>query len=189
MTMKQHIITLAFLGITAFGISGIFAWPNTIASIGYFKLARNPWGTALYQDGLHQTIQFNGFVTSSQNDNTVLVHRIPDTSATIDFSRDDILFDATGVVYTESKIMELEAIASQSGLLLTKQKTDNRLAIPTNTLLYIINPRILGMVAIQFPTYTQVTINLERKTIDFPNTIKTIVIHVYDKIPVFKNTL
>ncbi len=189
MTMKQHIITLAFLGITAFGISGVFAWPNKIESVGYFKLARNPWGTAIYQDGLHQTIQFNGFNKTTKNDKTVIIERNPNALATIDYSRDDILLDAKGTVYTESKIQEMEAIATQSGMLLTHVQTDNRLSVPASTLLYLINPRIPGMVAIQFPSHTKVTINLERKAIEFPAAIKTLVVHVYDTIPSFKKNL
>lgn len=188
-TMKQHIIMFLFFCITVIGMSGIVAWPNRIDNIGYFKLATNPWGIALYEDGLHQTIQFNGFHKRTLNGSTIMLTRTSNTPATIEFGRDDILFNAEGILYTESRIQEIEAISSLSGLPIQRISAENRVSIPASSLLYIINPRIRGLIAVQFPSKIDVRINLDKKTIEFPNTTTDITVHVYDTLPQFLNRL
>ena len=171
--------------ITVFSMSGVPAWPSHINSVGYFKLSSNTWGTALYQDGLHSTLQFNGFLKTSVRDRTVILVRNRNKPANIDFSRDDIIFDSEGNVYTESKENEMRTIYYQSGISVIRFYTDNRLSVPAHDFVYIINPHIPGVIALQFPTSTTVSIDLERKTIEFPKTVSQITVHVYDTMPKF----
>jgi hypothetical protein len=186
--MKHHLVMFLFFCITVIGMSGIIAWPNHIDSVGFFKLAANPWGIALYEDGLHQTIQFNGFRTHTMNGSTIALSRTGNTPATIEFSRDDIIFNAEGALYTESRSQEIEAITSLSGLPLQRTSGDSRIA-SASSLLYIVNPQITGLVSVQFPSKTDVQIHLDKKTIEFPNTTTDITIHVYDALPQFLNRL
>lgn len=186
--MKHHLVMFLFFCITVIGMSGVVAWPNHIDSIGFFKLAANPWGIALYEDGLHKTIQFNGFHTQAMNGSTILLARTGNMPANIEFSRDDIIFNATGTLYTESQSQEIEAISSLSGVLLQRISGDNRIA-SASSLLYLVNPQIPGSVSIQFPSTTAVQIHLDKKTIEFPDTTGDITIHVYDRLPLFLNRL
>jgi hypothetical protein len=187
--MKQHIIMFLFFCITVIGMSGIVAWPNHIDSIGYFKLATNPWGTALYEDGLHQTIQFNGFHKQNINGSTIVFWQSGSTPASVEFGRDDIIFNAEGILYTEPNRQEIDAITTLTGIPLKKTPAENRASIPASPLLYLVNPQITGMLAIQFPSNTPVSINLDTKTITFPKTVTYITVHVYDTLPKFSTNL
>ena len=180
--VRTIFLMVAILAICAFGIAGIPAWPKHIDFVGSYKLAANPWGTALYQDGLHRNLQFNGFVKQTIQNNTILLHEDGNTSGTIDFSRDDILFDAEGNLYTESKEDEISTISSMSGILLKRVEVVNRTAIPASTLLYLVNPHIPGAVSIQFPQETTVVIDLDQKRIEFSKNITDLPIHVYEAI-------
>lgn len=177
-----------FFCITVFGMSGIVAWPNRIDHIGYFKLAGNPWGIALYEDGLHRTIQFNGFQQTSMNGSTITLSRNTHTPASIEFSRDDIIFTANGDLYTESRIQEIDTISFLSGLPLTRMGTDNRVAT-ISSIVYIVNPQIRGMVSVQFPSGTHSQIHLDKKTIEFTTDVTHITAHVYEDIPTFTTRL
>jgi len=186
--IKQHFVMFLFFCITVVGMSGVVAWPNRIDSIGYFKLATNPWGIALYEDGLHQTIQFNGFHKRTIHGATIVLARTGNTPANIEFSRDDIIFNTEGALYTESRLQEIEAISSVSGLPLQRISIDSRIA-SASSFLYMVNPQITGMISVQFPSLTNVRINLDKKTIEFPNTTTDITVHVYDALPLFVNRL
>lgn len=186
--IKQHLVMFVFFCITVIGMSGIVAWPNRIDNVGFFKLATNPWGMALYEDGLHQTIQFNGFAKRTVNGATVVFTRKVAAPANIEFSRDDIIFNAHGDLYTESRLQEIEAISSRSGLTLRHILKDSRIAT-ASALLYVVNPQITGSLSIQFPTGTNVHIHLDKKTIEFPDTTEEITVHIYNSLPVFLNRL
>jgi hypothetical protein len=186
--MKHHIIMFLFFCITVIGMSGVVAWPNHIDNIGYFKLATNPWGIALYEDGLHQTIQFNGFGKERIDGKTIMLKRIGTGPTNIEFSRDDIIFNAKGDLYTESRSQEIETISSISGLRLQRLSGDSRTAT-ASSLVYMVNPQITGGIAIQLPSGTNVQIRLDKKTIEFPDSNNNITVHVYDSLPTFRTSL
>lgn len=167
-------------------VSGMLAWKQPTYAVGYFNLANNSWGTALFQDGLHNSLQINGFTYSTIQGASVRFIRTQKTQTTIGFSRDDIIFDAEGNLYTESKESETRTVETQSGISLKKTQNPDRTAITIPSSFYLINPHIPGMLTIQITGINTATLNLEQKTITVPVHVTQIIIHAYTEIPTLK---
>ncbi len=88
--------TLLFILLTLAGVAGIPAWPKPETSVGYFKISKNPFGVAVYQDGPHASVQFKNATSFTVNGNTVHING----ATTVVYGRDDIIFDDTSI-YTE----------------------------------------------------------------------------------------
>lgn len=163
-------------------LNGRFVWTKPTETLGYFTIDKNAWGTAIYQEGLHNSIQFNGFEKHVRVNNLVTLKRTQTNASTIDFGRDDILFDDEGTLYTESKMQEIATISKDSGLSLIKIQTTNRLSIPASDRLFLINPRVPGALVITFPGNATVTVDLERKAIGFSHNVTMITVETFANI-------
>jgi len=69
------------------------------------------------------------------------------TAHTMTYSRDDIVFDAKGMLYTENTDSDTEFLESYYNIPLTRHDTGIRRA-ETPATVYVINPRIAGVLAI-----------------------------------------
>lgn len=164
------------------GIAGIHAWPTDEHSIGYFTYAKNPWGIAIYQPGIHTTIQWNGYTVVSQTGTTLVLKMQSVITPSMDFGRDDIIFDDEGNLYTESKESEIQTIHALSGMIIQKMQNSEKNITTGATQFFLINPHIPGVLKITFPNHSMTSINLDTKKIT--NTVNTpIVIKIYDQVP------
>jgi len=124
--MKKFLLFIFFL---AAGVAGSLPWPALPQSVGYYKISANQYGVAIYQDGLHNTVQFTGATSFQTNGSTIT---IPDTTSVL-YGRDDIIFDVTSV-YTDAPQEQI--------YYLQKTKTDKTLLPIT---FYLVNPRVPGV--------------------------------------------
>lgn len=191
--MKQTRMTISVRGIFILCavlavclVSGFFAWKQPTYAIGHFNLANNTWGTALFQDGLHTSVQINGFTYSTLGTTSVRFTRTQKTHTTMAFSRDDVIFDSEGNLYTESKESEIRTVETQSGISLKKAQNPDRTAITIPSSFYLINPHIPGMLTIQLTGIDTAKLNLEQKTITVPVHVTQIIVHAYTEIPTLK---
>lgn len=165
------------------GIAGVHAWPKNQRAVGYFTLAKNPWGIAIFQPGVHTTVQWNGYTTVSQNNNTVLLKTTGTTMPSIDFGRDDIIFDSEGNLYTESKESEIQALSTLSGIPLKKIQVSDKTISTDSARFFLVNPHIPGVMTYIMPENSITTIDRETKKIT--NTAATpITIKIYDSMPI-----
>lgn len=157
--MKTIFLTIGFILICLAGIAGLSSWKDE-TSVGYFKISKNPYGVAIYQDGQHASVQFVGAQSFTVQGNTVTIP----SASTITYSRDDIIFDATSI-YTEPTQDQID--------FLHKPKTSihNRI-IPIAHALYLVNPRIPGMLELRG---SNMQIDLDKKQVY--GTIITVVVH------------
>jgi len=178
---------VAICMIGAFGVLGVPTFPASIRTIGYWNITENSWGTAIFQNGLHNAIQYNAYHISEIDGTTAILTHDSGSVGLVTFGRDDIIFDAEGNLYTESNQKYVDTIQKEYGLKLVRGQIANRVDIPAETLLFIVNPSVAGAVAVQFPT--RPNINLEDNTITFAATTQTISVHVYTTLPHFEKNL
>lgn len=154
--MKQILFVIGFILLCFAGIAGISSWPQLQTSVGYYKIGTNPFGVAIYQDGLHNSIQFTGATGFSVRNNII---SIPGTT-TLVFGRDDIVFNAT-YIYTQPTQEQID--------FLKKVKTS---ATTLPDTVFLVNPDIPGMLEFQG---LDMRIDNAKKQITASGSIKVIV--------------
>lgn len=174
--MKNIRLLIAFALFCFAGIAGILSWPKQKTHIGYFDASTNPYGVAVYQDGPHASVQFNGAKNFTTQDNTIHLF-----AANVAYSRDDIIFDQAGVIYTEPTQEQIDMLKKITKKELKKVQTATRMVSLSFPVFYLINPNVPGMLEIRFPDNATPTINLETKIID-TSTPAGIVITAHDAI-------
>jgi len=159
--MKDIRLLLAFALLCFTGIAGISAWPKFETTLGYFKISKNPFGVAIYQEGLHKSVQFtNALSYTIQNQTVFITAKKP---ILINYSRDDILFDKNGTIYTEPTQEQIDLLSRLLQKSLTKSKTLERIIQFPSGEIYLVNPSIPGMLKIQ--SALSMPINLDTKII------------------------
>jgi hypothetical protein len=131
--MKQIAIFIGFILFCIAGLAGIPSWPKIETSVGYFKISKNPYGVAMYQDGKYASVEFENATSFAVNGNTITIS----SASAVMYSRDDIIFDTTSI-FTDPP-------QEQIGYL-RRSKTDT--SVLPNTV-YLINPHIPGVLELQ----------------------------------------
>lgn len=100
----------------------------------------------------------------------------------IAYSRDDIIFDASGNLYTEPPQEEQDYINKILSIPLVKIDAVKRVAPLYASRIFILNPQISGILDIQLPNDMQINIDRETKRILFGNRVGLITVTVHDSI-------
>lgn len=177
--MKKTLLLIGFALLTLAGIFGIPSWPRSETPIGYFTISKNPYGIAIYQGGRHASVQFENAGAFEVKGMTATIAG----PAHITYSRDDIIFDATGTLYTEPKQEEIDYVAATLGKSFIKIGTsDRKITLPVQTF-YLVNPHIPGMLEFRIPNESELRIDRDQKQIDgWTDTTVSVIIH--DKIAI-----
>jgi hypothetical protein len=177
--MKQIAFLIGFVLLVLAGVAGIPSWPKIETSAGYYSISKNPYGVAIYQDSKYASVQFVNARTYEVKGSTVTIV----APAYIAYSRDDIIFDATGTLYTEPNQDEIDYLSGSLGKQCTKVATSDRIIpLPVRTL-YLVNPHIPGLLEFHIPTGLPVRIDRDRKQIGgWTDTTVSVIIH--DKISI-----
>lgn len=124
--MKKFLLFIFFL---AAGIAGSLPWSTLPQLVGYYKISKNDFGVAIYQDGLHNSVEFRGATSFQVNDSTITISN----ATSIVYGRDDIIFDATSI-YTDP---------SQDQITFLQKVKTQETALPSR--FYLVNPRVPGV--------------------------------------------
>ncbi len=153
----KHIFTfIGFILLCLTGIAGIPSWPKPETSIGYYKISKNPYGVAIYQDGKHADVQFVDATGFSVKGRVITI----DALSKIVYSRDDIIFDATAI-YTDPPQEQIDYL---------RMKKVSTVTLPEA--IYLVNPHIPGMLELRG---SNMHIDINQKQIE--GSIKTIIVH------------
>jgi hypothetical protein len=154
--MKKIVPYLIFILCLTAGVAGIPSWPKTETAVDYYKISKNPYGIAIYQDGLHASVEFNKAKTFTISGNTIL---IPGANQ-LTYGRDDIVFDKTNI-YTDPPQDQIDYLK------MTKADT----SVLPNTV-FLVNPHIPGELELRG---TNLHIDLTNKQINGP--IDVVIVH------------
>lgn len=174
-TMKDLRYIMALVLLCFAGIAGISAWPRSDTSVGYFLIGKNPYGVAIYQEGPHASVQFTNAQSFTVKNNTVTIT----PASTITYSRNDIIFDATGTIYTEPTQGQIDMLSRLLGKSLVKVNSPERVIRISVNEIYLVNPSIPGMLGIQGDS--QISINRDMKTISFEQSVP-VMVTIHDAI-------
>lgn len=158
--MKRILFVIGFILLCLAGITGIPSWPKSETSVGYFKISKNPYGIAIYQDGAHASVQFVGAQSFTVRGNTITIPPV----STIVYGRDDIIFDDTSI-YTEPTQEQIDYLNKK------RVATLDRI-IPTAQTIYLVNPAIPGMLELRG---SNMRIDLDQKHIE--GSVTTVIVH------------
>lgn len=123
---------------------------NLTSALGYYQ-------PVVTFDGDYR-MTYYGRVTGSGIDITRTVSAVPidtvtATAHTMTFSRDDIVFDTKSILYTENTDSDIEFLKEYYNIPLARHDTKVRRAQANGTV-YVINPRITGVLAV-VPVYRE----------------------------------
>lgn len=181
--MKNDVkMVLAIFIIAVIGIIGIPKWPIDAQTIGNFRVAKNQFGIAIYQEQKYSQYQFNTFESYTVDKNVVTLSKINPLRPVIQYNRDDIIIDDQRILYTEPLMAELIFVEQKIGLPLIKDDAPERSIQVRSNKLLIINPRAPGILLIEFPKGINIFINRQEKTITTDESIKEIKITIYDDL-------
>jgi hypothetical protein len=147
------------------GVTGFFPWKQSDPTVGYFRVGTNPYGIAVYQEGPHASLQITKAKTYAIAGKTITIAAPVTGSTTLTYSRDDIIFDSTGMVYTEPTEDQLTMLGSLLGRTLIKTTDLERTVSVNESHLYVVNPHTAGMLKISLPETVRASINRDTKTI------------------------
>lgn len=172
--MKNILLIIGFALIVCAGVAGIPSWPRIVQSAGYFTISKNPYGVAIYQDGIHNSVEFTGASGFKIYGTTVTIGN----HKNITYGRDDIVFDANGTIYTEPQIAQIDYLTQTIGKPFQPVPTyDSKISLPVPTF-YILNPHVPGMLEIHTTGTTLMWIDRNLKQIGgWTNTSVTILVH------------
>lgn len=164
------------------GIAGIPSWQVPKQSVGYFTVSTNPYGVAVYQEGKHASIQFDNARSFQISGNTITISLSPTTETLATFSRDDIVFDGAGRLYTEPTQEQIDMITKLAGIALEKvEASDRRVPFDAQTL-YLVNPHIPGMLEMRI-TSPDLWIDRDQKRIGTNGHLpESVVVRVHDGV-------
>jgi hypothetical protein len=175
-------IVIFFFLLMAGSVAGVPSWPKEETPVGNFIISTNPYGIAIYQRDKHASLQFNGFGSFFVSKQLITIESQEINAQNIAYSRDDVIFDLSGNLYTEPPQNELDYIQKILGITLTKIENAERVAPLSSSLIYILNPRISGIFELQFPQNTIVSIDRETKQIILENPVGSIPVRVRDSL-------
>jgi len=180
--LKNLGIVILFAFLMAGGVAGIPSWSKEETTIGYVTVSKNPFGIAIYQQDKHASVQLNGFDTFTKNDKTLTVYSRKTTQQTIGYSRDDIIFDDLGNLYTEPPEKEQMYVENILTMALLKIADPKRTTPILSSTMFIINPNIPGILKIQFPKEVIITIDREQKLIHTEQPLPSLTITIFDVV-------
>ena len=178
---RDMAISIVIFTLSVIGILGIPTWTKPEKHAGYFSVATNAWGTAIFQEKKYGQYQFTGFSDFTIDQNTIHMTAKKGSTGPFTFGRDDIIFDGQGIVYTEPKEEELLFLTKLGGKEFMKYESTERV-IPIPSQFYLINPDIPGVLEYQFPTGALVTINREKKEMVTNTPIQSVLARAYDEM-------
>jgi hypothetical protein len=172
--MKQTLLLIGFMIITLAGAAGVVSWQKPATAVGYYNIGTNPYGVAIYQDGPHANVQFVHATMFTVNGAAITIS----APTSIMYSRDDIIFDATGTLYTEPTQEEIAYVSQSIGKQLTKVgSSDRTIPLPVQSF-YLINPHIPGELEFRIPNERGLWINRDQKQIGgWTGTTVTVLVH------------
>ncbi len=180
--IRDIVVISIFFLCMAGSVAGVPSWPKEETAVGYFTVSKNDYGIAIYQLDKHASVQFNGFDAYTNTDKTVTLSSDEKKQQTIGYSRDDIVFDHSGNLYTEPPEEEQVRLEETINKELVKITDQERTIEVLSSILFIINPNIPGVMKIQFPKDTIVAIDRENKLIHVKQPIPSLEITIYDTI-------
>jgi hypothetical protein len=81
------------------------------------------------------------------------------------YSRDDLVFNTEGILYTENKDVDIETIEQISGMKLLKNTSEQRKPTVDSTSIILVNPKITGVLTIKTNQCDVVTVDKDNKRI------------------------
>jgi len=181
--MKQHLkeIGLVFILVVLIlaGLAGIQSWPKKETSVGYYFVSRNTFGIAIYQKQAHASVQFDGYPSFTLSGNTVKFGTSSTESADINYSRDDIIFDDKGTLYTEPPTWQWQELNRELGVALTKYSSDTRIVTLNSNHLFLVNPHLAGALELTLGADKPATISRDQDKIsnNVKRTSVTVIVH------------
>jgi hypothetical protein len=154
--MKNILLSISFVLITLAGIAGIPSWPKSETAVGYFKISKNPYGVAVYQDGKYASVQFTNARSFTVRGNTITIP----SATVVTYGRDDILFD-DAAIYTDPPQEQIDYL--------------NKEKVATTTLphsIYLIDPHVPGMLELRG---TDMSLDKNQKQIR--GSVTTVIVH------------
>jgi hypothetical protein len=181
--MKEAGLIVAFAVLCIAGVAGIPSWPTPKTTVGYFTVAKNPYGIAVYQDGAHTSVQFYTAYAYRVDGMSITLSLSPSSNVLLTHSRDDIIFDPTGILYTEPTQEQIDMLTQKTGMPLHKPDTSERVInLPAGTF-YLVNPKVPGMLEFHTPNSTSFWINRDEKQVGMMGKIlDEVTVTVHDTI-------
>jgi hypothetical protein len=168
--VKEAGLIVAFAVLCIAGVAGIPSWPTPKTTVGYFTVAKNPYGVAVYQDGAHTSVQFDTAYAYSVDGMKITLALSSASNVLLTHSRDDIIFDTTGTLYTEPTQEQIDVLTQKTGMPLRKVETSERVIhLPAGTF-YLVNPKVPGMLEFHTPNSASFWIDRDEKRVGMMGT-------------------
>ena len=156
LAMKNILIFIGFMLLVLAGIAGIFQWQVAPRSVGYYQISKNLYGVAIYQDGLHESVQFAAAQKFIISGNTISIYG----STSVFYGRDDIVFDQTSI-YTDPTQEQID--------FLHKNKMDTSVL---SNIVYLENPHIPGVLELQGKN-----LRIDKNQKQITGEVQTVIVH------------
>lgn len=161
---RDIVLFIIFLALCIGGLLGIPSWPIPTQTFGYFSFSKNPWGYALYQKKSYASLEFKGFDAPTISGDAITFGQ-PPSPATIAFSRDDIIFDQQGIIYTDPPDSDITTLSVITNRPFHKYGSVQESVPFPSSVLFILTPTSPGMVKLTFTQGKNTTINKNEKVI------------------------
>ncbi len=110
--------------------------------------------------------QFNNATKQQNNALTITRTGVSNVPMSLTYGRDDILFDSQGMLYSENADTVREHLSALFNRIILPDDATQRTAIlPTDTTLYIVNPHLPGVIALQPVDGQTLTVEKDAKTV------------------------